>query len=586
MGRMDERSGRCGHSTWQRVVFGGGGNPDQRPAWWSLRRFQATRIGELLGADLRSLALFRIGLALIVLGDLISRLPGIRLLYTNEGMMPRDLVVEGAVPWRWSLNFINDMYGFQLALFIVAIAAAVGLLAGYRTRLMSVILWVLVCSIQARNPMVLSGADTLLRVVLFWAMFLPLGAVWSMDRQNGRWAGQLSLRTLSFATIGFYFQIAFMYWFTAILKNSPEWRSEGTALFYALNADHVTKPFSTYLLQFPELLRVLTHGTLALEFLAPVLMLVPFWNGPLRTLGCASIISLHIGIFLTLDVGAFPWISSICMLAFLPAWFWDTVVARAGAWFSKAGSRYAVTSQRVLQPVQQALGFVSQRLAGTPYPVSADGAGVMTHSRSNGFTSAFTRPSGGVTPRTGSDEAVQWVRAGRLTNFFLAFCLLFVFLWNLATVSSFAMPAETRPFAYASGLYQKWNMFAPRPSTGTTWIVIRGVLENGQAINLLTPIVRDDLSLVSDVSWAQPDDIPGEYYGNKHWRKYLTALGFEDNKDDRREFAVYSCRAWNNHYTGDERLRGLQIFRMTKPTQLDDEETPTHRRLLAEYQCA
>jgi len=557
---------------------------DEKAPWWSLRRYEDTWIGSILGADLRSLAIFRISLALIILSDLLSRFPSIRLLYTNEGVMPRDHVVDGGIPWRWSLNFINDTYEFQAAVFLVAIAASIALALGYRTRLMTVALWVLVCSIQARNPLVLSGADTLLRVVLFWSMFLPLGAKWSLDHRFQRPAVNLNARTLSVATIGFFFQIAFMYWFTAILKDSPEWRTDGTALFYAMSAKHVTKGMSDVMLQFPTLMRILTHGTLILEFLAPVLMLVPFRNGPMRTIGCASIISLHIGIFLTLDVGIFPWLSSACMLAFLPAWFWDTVVVRVRAGFSMTSERYAGLRRALVEPAHEALSAFTHRLSGVPMFTSVGGRGLVStidEPRLKSGTGA-TVPAGNDNDDRGS---ARRVRSLPLANAFLSFCLVFIFLWNLTSVTSFALPNEARPFAYASGLYQKWNMFAPRPSTGITWIVVRGVLEDGQAIDLLTPIVNDDLTQVSSVSWAQPADIPGEYYGDKHWRKYLTALGFKHTKEDRRRFAAYSCRTWNAHYEGDARLEKVQIFRMTRPTSLSGEETKIHRTHLAQYTC-
>jgi hypothetical protein len=36
-----------------------------------------------------------------------------------------------------------------------------------------------------RNPYILSGGDVLLRVVVFWAMFLPLGDRYSLDAYYG-----------------------------------------------------------------------------------------------------------------------------------------------------------------------------------------------------------------------------------------------------------------------------------------------------------------------------------------------------------------------------------------------------------------
>ena len=52
---------------------------------------------------------------------------------------------------------------------------------GYRARLATIACWFLVMSIHNRNPMILSAGDILLRLLLFWAMFLPLGARYSVD---------------------------------------------------------------------------------------------------------------------------------------------------------------------------------------------------------------------------------------------------------------------------------------------------------------------------------------------------------------------------------------------------------------------
>jgi len=45
-----------------------------------------------------------------------------------------------------------------------------------------VISWFLLISLQNRNPIVLQGGDILLRMLAFWAMFVPLNAYFSLDR--------------------------------------------------------------------------------------------------------------------------------------------------------------------------------------------------------------------------------------------------------------------------------------------------------------------------------------------------------------------------------------------------------------------
>src|SRR5215216_3470663 len=169
------------------------------------------KIFEVFGADLRSLAVFRVALALLVLADLAMRATDLTAHYTDEGVLPRTALLEEVLsPWAFSLNLMNGEPFFQVLLFGVAALAALGLLIGYRTSLMTVVVWVLLLSIQWRNPLV-SGADgPLLRLLLFWGMFLPLGAYWSVDRAKGAVA-RLSVRFLSVATFGLFLQIALVY---------------------------------------------------------------------------------------------------------------------------------------------------------------------------------------------------------------------------------------------------------------------------------------------------------------------------------------------------------------------------------------
>ncbi len=554
------------------------------PRWWQLRRWENTRIGAVFSADLRSLALFRIVMAVVVFVDVLNRVGNLRVHYTDEGVLPRSLLLDSFVRWRWSVNLINDLYAFQMVCLVITAAAAVGLALGYRTRTMSVIVWVMITSLQVRNPLVLSGADTFLRVLLFWMMFLPLGQVWSLDSvRSGLDRRRLDYRFLSLATVGLYVQIASLYVFTAILKSSPEWRTDGTALEYALHAHHVTKPFGEYLSQFPELLRVFTHGSLALEFLVPVLLFLPWFNGQSRTLAVASIMMFHAGIFLTMDVGLFPWISALCMTSVLPTWFWDTALRRVSprlsGWLDQLPrrlERFAGVARERVQPAFAVGG--SLQLATT---VHTGDPGYSGHRDAGSSAESPPEPPAPVE----DDEPPRVVRSLPITNLFMAFCIVFVLLWNVATVSAFTMPAETRPFAYGTGLYQSWNMFAPAPSKATVWIVVRGVLADGREIDVLTPIVHQDLAKVPPLSWEQPDDIVGEYYTDKYWRKYLTALTRESKQDERRAFAAYTCRTWNAHYGGDVALEGVQIYRMRQSTVLDGDEAPVRRNVLSQFRC-
>jgi hypothetical protein len=55
------------------------------------------------------------------------------------------------------------------------------MLVGYYTKTASFLTWILTLSLHNRNYLVLHGGDVLQRVILFYALFLPLGDCYSID---------------------------------------------------------------------------------------------------------------------------------------------------------------------------------------------------------------------------------------------------------------------------------------------------------------------------------------------------------------------------------------------------------------------
>ncbi|NES03254.1 MAG: hypothetical protein F6K22_10575 [Okeania sp. SIO2F4] len=132
------------------------------------------RVGVFFNLDLRSLALFRVGSALIIIVDLIQRFPDIKAHYTDFGILPRGPLIEQFLnPWLWSLHLFSGNVLFQGLLFTVAFICAIALLVGYRTQLFTILSWVLLAYLHSRNNIILNAGDYELRLLLFWGIFLP-----------------------------------------------------------------------------------------------------------------------------------------------------------------------------------------------------------------------------------------------------------------------------------------------------------------------------------------------------------------------------------------------------------------------------
>jgi hypothetical protein len=69
---------------------------------------------EVFSADLRSLTVFRIVLALLILAVLANRATDLSAHYTDQGVLPRTVLLEEVLSrWAFSLNLMNGELFFR-----------------------------------------------------------------------------------------------------------------------------------------------------------------------------------------------------------------------------------------------------------------------------------------------------------------------------------------------------------------------------------------------------------------------------------------------------------------------------------------
>src|SRR5690242_7856573 len=180
---------------------------------------------EAYSLDLRSLALFRIGLGAMILIDLVMRAVDLNAFYTDWGVLPRGAYLDKfANGLRFSIHLMSGIWQVQAVLFLIAAAFAVALMLGVRTRLVTIVSWFLLVSLQMRNSIILQGGDVYFRLLLFWSMFLPLGALYSVDSALNTSDPPKSNRFFSYAGLALLLQVAFVYAFSVAMKSGKEWR--------------------------------------------------------------------------------------------------------------------------------------------------------------------------------------------------------------------------------------------------------------------------------------------------------------------------------------------------------------------------
>ncbi len=478
------------------------------------------KIEELLGIDLRALGTFRIMIASLVLIDLMNRAFDLVAHYTDAGVVPRELVVAHAEqPWLLSFHMLSGDAFLQVFLFVVAALAAVALLIGYRSRLACIVCWLMTLSLHVRNPFVNNLGDWLLVDLLFWGIFLPLGARYAWDGMRKPAAQQLPLRVISLATLGILLQIGLVYLMAGHHKISPLWHTDGTAVAFALNLDRIVSPWGQLLLQLPEgVLRMLTFATLHLEKWGPLLLLVPFFTGAVRTVLAITFMLFHIGLAISFELGVFPFICIAAWVLVLPVGFWDRITQIE--WVKQIGRRIReLTVLRVPQKVK---------------PVY-------------------------VVPGVGETLLAVVALFGVVSS-----AMLYAGMMDEAFYDGLYEHVE--PAVNTLNLRQRWDMFSPEPPRRDGWFVVAGYGEGGEGVNLLA---QDQV-----LHWNRPENIAGTYR-NQRWRKYMEWVMNKDVIHAKYMLAYYQREALRKG------IGEVSIYFMQERT-MDDGSSTSVRRLKLE----
>ncbi len=533
------------------------------------------------------MALFRIGLAITILYDLFDRAFSLAAFHADSGLFTRSLVLQRLLnPAEWSVYLVNGTVLFQALLFLVAAIFALMLLFGYKTRFSTIISFILLLSLQHRNPLVLYGGDLEIRVLMFWAMFLPLGAKYGIDTMRERFRADSPTEHFSMASIALVIQVALIY-LTAV------WGKTGS------------------------------DGVIFWQLFGAIILFSPVFRTPFRFLAIVGFILMQLGFGLSMMLGFFPFVSIVALFPFFPDWFWEKInrcfrsKERLGlkiyydhdcgfcertVFFLKTFLMIpetkvlpAQSSEEIYSAMIHHNSWVIVDLKGKHYyhwkgvqkvlslcpllwplgkllgikPVAKLGTKLYTWIACH-RGQACVRPT--VQPPPASVE-----RLPRLANIAAAFFLAVVLLWNLSNhLRNFSLPGLD-PVGRAFGLDQNWNMFSPSPLKDDGWYVIPGKLADGSEVNVLDG---------GPVNFTKPENVYLTYK-TQRWYKLLTNLWLQDYTDLRLNYGQYLCREWNwsGEHPSSKRLETFDLDFMKESSLPDGQEAPLEKQTLWSHRC-
>ncbi|HUB08600.1 MAG TPA: DCC1-like thiol-disulfide oxidoreductase family protein [Myxococcales bacterium] len=274
--------------------------------------------------DLRPLGLFRIAFGVVLILAVADIGPVLFDLLSDSGVMPRSALLGGIA--RTNRFSIMDFAGTPWAVtmvWVLALLAVFAFTVGWHSRLATVASFLLVSGIHERNLLAFDGADNVIRTLLFWAMFMPVGGRYSVDAvlRAARGRPRQDVAPAFPMRIG-QLQIAWVYLNTFLYKWGGSHWHDGTALRYGLGLDHLfTRWLGQRLFNQNWFVYPGTYYAIAFEAAFFFMVFFPFFQPRVKAAALAGGVLLHAGIWLTMNVGNFSYLMPATYFLFWePEW--------------------------------------------------------------------------------------------------------------------------------------------------------------------------------------------------------------------------------------------------------------------------
>lgn len=479
------------------------------------------RLAASVTIDTRSLAVFRIAMALLLIADVLLRLRNFDVLYVESGVVSQSVATARTPDAAVSVFYLTTDPTITLGLFLSGILIGLFLLVGYRTRLATVLAFLFAISLDHHNPLVTSYADVLFRLLLFWAMFLPLGERWSVDALHRQRLSEPVVRSVVSALI--LCQIVVMYFVNWQHKSENELWASGEATPLIMGLDDTTFLLGEFTRNFPTLLQ---YGGLTWYYMLAFSWLLILLAGRKRMAFVSMFMSGHASFAVTVRIGAFAYVAIAGLSLFLQAQFWadlDRIRRRLGidrARLTSISARFERHGRRVPYP------HLEHRRA--------------AHLRSGVYTLAVA------------------VLVGALL---ILFAGMYLPVGGDAVASSTATE-QLKDGAAALAITQpSWSVFAPTPRTLDGYYVFAAKTTDGELVD-----VYNDRELTA----ARPGNDLHTQYGSYRERFYMNSIR-RDASTNRHAapalLAEHHCEAWASEH--DTELTKITMHRITERVTLD-----------------
>ena len=331
------------------------------PRYAALRAAYAWLRDHYLTLDPRTLGFFRLGLGFLLTGDCLRHWNEARIYYSNEGVLTNHFHL-----FRPSSSFNFSLFHAFSSLAEVHIAFAFMFFchlcfwAGWRTRLFSILSFIMVTSLDNRLVLVENGGYVVVNLLVGWAMFMPTGQRFSVDallrsfrERRERNANDLNETQASFSwqttpyvsliSLVVILNIAIVYYFNVINKSGQIWR-HGDTVHYVLHLDRMVTGLAVFFREhLPQpVMHILTWSVLIVEAFIMMLILAPKGRRITRPLAMMLMAGLHGSFGIMMRLGPFSWFMICWSFLFPQPVHWEIL----NRWYTNKSRAWLVTYDR------------------------------------------------------------------------------------------------------------------------------------------------------------------------------------------------------------------------------------------------
>jgi hypothetical protein len=264
------------------------------------------------------MTLLRVGIALIIIKDLIIYLCSLDYLFGPHAIVPFSMY--DSIMHQYKITFLEvNFNNLNKAFFYVcfSLICAVLFLLGWRTFLTGMLLFLCLIVLKMRNIFMLDGGDNLMQVLMpFIAVSgsLPLYNATSAPAINNRWYQTRQLVN-RLGNYGVMLEVCYVYFFAFLHKvPGPLWL-DGTATYYVMRtAEFQGTPFNVWITQSALFVKFTTYATLIWEGLFPFLIWV---KGKTRYYLLGFSVLMHLGILIFMRIDNYSLVMLVSYFAFL-----------------------------------------------------------------------------------------------------------------------------------------------------------------------------------------------------------------------------------------------------------------------------